>query len=121
MTQSLSLNWIKCQGDVWCNFNAVNLDHIHFNDTEGVYIIWHGGANPKVVYVGKGNIRDRIKYHRERSDIQQFSYLNLFVTWAKVKPEYQDGVEAYLANNWKPPIVGDRHPDTDPIFVNSPW
>ena len=54
MTQSMNLNWHKCQGEVWCNFNAVNLDHNHFNNTEGVYIIWHGGTNPKVVYVGRG-------------------------------------------------------------------
>ena len=120
MTQSLSLHWNKCQGDVWCNFNAVNLDHTHFNNKEGVYIVWHGGANPTVVYVGKGNIKERIEFHRKGNNIQQFSYLNLFVTWAEVKPEHQDGVEAYLADRWKP-IVGDRHPGADPILVNSPW
>ena len=48
------LNWIKCTGDVWCKLNSINLDHEHFNGKNGIYIIWHGGSESKVVYVGKG-------------------------------------------------------------------
>ena len=120
MAQSLFLDWQKCQGNVWCNLNAVNLNHDHFNNRSGVYIIWHGGTQPRVVYVGSGVIRDRINQHRKDRDIQQYSSLNLFVTWANVAPSYQKGVEAYLADNWNPK-VGDRHPNEPPITVNSPW
>ena len=120
MTQSMNLNWNKCQGEVWCNFNAVNLDHSHFNNTEGVYVIWHGGTNPKVVYVGRGNIRERIREHRQRTDIQEYSRFTLFVTWAKVAPEFQEGVEAYLASYWKPKAE-KKHPTAEHITVNSPW
>lgn len=114
------LNWMKCVGDAWCKLNAVNLDHSHFNELAGVYMIWHGGSKPHVVYVGQGDIKDRLKAHRKESDIQQYANLELFVTWASVAPEYRDGVEAYLADHWKPK-VGSRHPVVNRIQTNSPW
>ncbi len=118
---SLELEWMRCWGDVWCKLNLVNLNHEYFNsDISGVYIIWHGGTDPKVVYVGKGKIKDRIMKHRQNPDIQRYEHLGLYVTWAKVSENYRGGVEAYLADKWGP-IVGERHPDAPPIKVNSPW
>lgn len=117
----MQLNWMKCQGDVWCKLNSVNLDHVHFNDLHGVYIIWHGGTAPAVVYVGQGNIKERIDEHRRNKEIQQFEYLGLYVTWATVPKEYYDGVESYLADTWSPK-VGVNHPQIiRRIKVNSPW
>ena len=120
MIQSLILNWHKCQGGVWCNLNTVNLDHDHFNNLDGVYIIWHGGKQPHVVYVGRGLIKDRIKSHRKDNNIQKYSSLNLFVTWAKVLPEFQKGVESYLAGYWEPK-EGEHHLNLPHIMVNAPW
>ena len=68
----MHLSWMKCVGDVWCNLNAVNLDHDHFDEMDGVYIIWHGGNDPRVVYVGRGSIRDRLRKHRLDERIQAF-------------------------------------------------
>ena len=114
------LNWIKCQGNVWCKLNSVNLDHDHFNDKDGVYMIWHGGPEPKVVYIGQGNIRERLYDHRNDPKIQQYTHLDLYVTWATVFGQDRNGVEAYLADYWNPK-VGERHPDARHIHVNSPW
>ena len=118
----MELKWIQCQGDVWCKLNAVNLDHEHFNNLHGVYIIWHGGPNPKVVYVGQGNIKERIKKHRSDPRIQQYVNLDLYVTWGKVDEKRdRDGVELYLAKTWNLEDSG-RHPQTSPpMKVNSPW
>lgn len=119
--QSLRLNWTQCYGSVWCKLNFVNLDHEHFdNEPHGVYIIWHGGPNPAVVYIGQGNIKERVAEHRKDPEIQQYEYLDLYVTWAVVREHDRDGVEAHLAEVWKP-IVGTRHPQASPIEVNSPW
>ena len=41
----------KCQGDVWGTLMDVDLGHAHFNNMEGVYIIWQ--ANGPVVRVDK--------------------------------------------------------------------
>ena len=115
-----NVSWVKCQGDVWCKLNAVNLDHAHFDKLEGVYLIWHGGKVPAVVYVGQGIIRDRIRSHRVDSKIQRYLSMDLFVTWARVERAISDGLEVYLANRWGPK-VGIKHPPAVPIEVNSPW
>ena len=114
------LTWMKCVGDVWCKLNAVNLNHSHFDGKSGVYMVWHGGANPHVVYVGQGVFRDRLLAHRQDDRIQQFADLDLYVTWAEVEKRYRDGVEAFLAKQWSPK-VGVKHPDAPQIHTNSPW
>ena len=96
------LNWMKCQVDVWCKLNHVNLDHEHFNGKNGVYIIWHGGTDPKVVYVGQGNIRDRLKNHRSDRRIQQYKDLDLYVTWQ----QYLDRTVTVWRHTWL--IIGAR-------------
>lgn len=116
----MQLTWIKCQGEVWCQLNSVNLAHQHFSKMDGVYIIWHGGPKPTTVYVGQGGIRDRLTNHRSDPRIQQYNHLGLWVTWASVTQSNRDGVEVYLAQRLKP-IVGERHPDAAPIEVNLPW
>lgn len=65
----MTLSWNKCEGDKWCPFLTVNLDHPHFRSLEGVYIIWHGGQTPWTVYVGQGAIADRLRSHREEEAI----------------------------------------------------
>lgn len=116
----MQLNWIKCKGDVWCKLNSVNLDHEHFNNRYGVYIIWHGGANPRVVYVGQGNIKDCIEHHRQNPDVQKYEHLGLYVTWARVSDDYINNAKAYLADKWDP-IVSEHHSQAPPTEVNSPW
>lgn len=116
----MELNWIKCQGDVWCKLNMVNLEHEHFQGMEGVYMIWHGGSTPRVVYVGQGNIRDRLRSHRSDVSIQQYEGFDIFATWASVPQHHRNGVEAHLASVWSP-LEGTTHPNVPPIQVNSPW
>ena len=114
------LDWIKCKGDVWCKLNTVNLDHEHFDNARGVYIIWHGGSQPHVVYVGQGNIRQRLRAHRADSRIQQYAGSDLYVTWAWVSEEYMNGIEDHLISKWRPK-VNEKLPGTGGVMVNSPW
>lgn len=116
----ISLNWIKCGNDSWCSLNVVNLNNMHFNSLEGVYIIWHAGVNPKVVRVGQGDIKDRLFKHREDEEVQKYSNLGLFVTWARTSVVERDGIERYLGETLKP-LVGSKFPDALPIEVNFPW
>ena len=115
----MDLNWIKCQGDVWCQLNTVNLNHEHFVSISGVYIIWHGGSNAATVRLGQGYIKDRLAAHRIDSDIQAYNHLELYVTWASVSKGSREGVEAYLAQRLQPKI--GQYPNAVPIEVNLPW
>ena len=116
----MQLNWIKCHGDVWCKLSAVNLAHSHFENMHGVYAIWHGGDNAHTVRVGKGYVRDRLQAHRNDPEVQAYARLGLYVTWASVPAQSQDGVEAYLAQRLTPK-VGERFPQAVPAQVNLPW
>lgn len=118
----MDLIWQKCQGEVWCPFMTVDLSHSHFLGMEGVYIIWHGGANPKTVYVGMGQIANRIRAHR--NDVKVTKYLSegtMFVTWSQVARPYQPGVEAYLINTLRPLENVQRGSLVVPQVVNLPW
>ena len=114
------VEWIKCTDGQWCGLNEVDLTHHHFDDMEGVYIIWHGGQYPKVVRVGQGKVATRLAAHRVDDEIQAFSRYGLFVSWAKVTQSSQNGVEAYLGATLNP-LVGTRFPDAKYIEVNLPW
>ncbi|MHC9089110.1 hypothetical protein ACXIHB_10400 [Tenacibaculum sp. IMCC1] len=111
----MEVDWIKCENNNWCNFSTVNLNHEHFNDLKGVYIIWSGET---VVRLGSGSIKDRIADHRNNSEI--IAYSNLKVTWAKINGNQMQGVEKYLSDILTPKI-GERFPDRIPINVNFPW
>jgi len=116
----MHLNWIRCEGDHWCNLLTLNLKHPHFDALEGVYIIWHGAPDPRVVYIGQGVIKERLEEHRNDPSFGGFIDRGLFATWASVAVSSRNGVERYLADKWMP-ILGERRPDANPIEVNSPW
>ncbi len=118
---TLQLNWGRC-GDTpqWCSFDTVNLASKHFDNLEGVYIIWHGGPSPATVRVGQGNIRDRLTAHRNDPAITRYRDQGLYVTWAAVPGGQRDGVERFLADQLQPK-VGVVFPNAQPIRVNLPW
>jgi hypothetical protein len=117
---AMTLTWSKCEGNKWCPFLTVNLDHPHFRSLEGIYINWHGGQTPWTVYVGQGAIADRLRAHRQEQGILQYSHLGLFVTWAQVDLGKRDGIELFL-NSKLQPREGRRAPIAAQIEVNLPW
>ena len=118
---AMPLSWNQCQGDVWCKLNSVNLQHEHFNNRGGVYVIWHGGENPHTVYVGQtGDLRVRFRDHRNDERIQRYGSLGLYVTWANVVPALRDGVERYLGELLRPKVETNL-PTVQPVEVQLPW
>ena len=114
----LQLQWIKSKADTWLEFESFNLPTA---TGVGVYMIWHAGQPGRVVYVGQGDVKSRLGAHRSNKAIVAYAKNGtLHVTWASVSAAQRDGVERYLADQWSP-LVGDAHPDVQPIAVNSPW
>ena len=90
---------------------------------EGVYVIWKetplGGKT--ALYVGAGDIPERIQRHaQEWLSYYAFGAPSLRVSWASTWPWEQDGIERYLAEVYRP-LLGERHPDAEPIPVDLPW
>ena len=120
--QTQTVKWIKCKGDVWCSFEHLNLNTVN---EHGVYIIWYSDKNllvPVTVYVGQGDVADRIAEHREEPEFMEYSFKGtLYVTWAKVPQSYRRGVEKFLAGTLSP-LVGERHPkNVQSVRVPLPW
>ncbi|MCY4654210.1 MAG: hypothetical protein OXC95_13725 [Dehalococcoidia bacterium] len=91
---------------------------------EGVYVIWRQGNDdnsPRYIYVGQGIIAQRLLQHQKaRSLLELENHVGLlWVTWATISPYQMDGVERYLGDVLDP-MLGNRHPDADPIPVNLP-
>jgi hypothetical protein len=115
-----TLTWVKSTKNEWLLFETFsNLADI---ETVGVYIIWHGGETPWTVYVGQGDVKDRLTDHRGNSKITAYNSKGaLRVTWAAVASQAdRDGIERYLADQLSP-LVGEKHPNVTPVAVKLPW
>lgn len=112
----MRVHWNKCGGDKWCDLLNLNLNHPHFNDLSGVYVIWRG-SDGRTVYVGDGEIAARLREHR------QATWANihgaLLATWTRIPEVQQAGVERFLADRLNP-LEGATHPNAAPITVNLP-
>jgi len=117
----MNLKWNDCKGDQWCTFLNVDLSHSHFDDMEGVYIIWYwDNDEPVTIRIGQGIIKDRLNKHREDPEILEYEEKNMYVTWARIDMSEQNAVEKYLADTLRP-LVGENFPDVYPKEVNLPW
>lgn len=115
----MQLNWItefKDGGRI--TFDTVKLDTI---TAKGAYVIYQLGNPGRTVYVGKGDVAERLGCHRDDARFNAHrAKSTLYVAFASVPAASQEGVEKYLATRLQP-LVGERHPDVQEIAVNSPF
>ena len=116
---SLPIYWNRCEGDVWGELYAINLNHPHFDGLEGVYMVWLGGNKPAAICAGSGLIREKLAERCAQPELQALRDKSLLVTWAKVESVACKGVERWLLENLRPKIP-NRIPDSLPIEVNLP-
>ena len=114
---STQLNWSSSKtDDDWHWFPIVKLNQI--ND-EGVYVIRNGLYLGNTLYVGQGNIAERLSEHKTTLRHKRYNIQDLWVAWATVSSENKNGVERFLYNYFKP-IESKRCPEALPISVNLP-
>ena len=118
----LVMEWMKCLGDRWCNLFDVMLESNHFDELDGVYIIWywHKKYLPCVVRVGQGSIREKLLQERQRPAMLALKDYDLLVTWVSVEESQRDGIEKYLGETLTP-IIKRLLPEASPIRVMLPW
>ena len=99
----------------WYKLSEIDLGSIAGS---GVYLIWHTGVNPRVIYVGRGRVADRLSEHQRDASILSYeSQGTLLTTWALVDDRFAKGVERYLIDTYLP-LVNRKRPDATPISVN---
>ena len=115
----LYLPWVKSVNNKWLKLSDLDYAQIQ---TQGVYIIWHGGDAPAVVRVGSGNIGQKLKEHYNNMIIRRYEKRGqLMVTWAEVESHLSiSGIENYLIELCRP-IVSDIRPEAEPLPVRSPF
>ncbi|MBI2787522.1 MAG: type II/IV secretion system protein [Elusimicrobia bacterium] len=116
---SLPVYWNRCEGDVWGELYAINLNHPHFDNLQGVYMVWLGGNKPAAICAGSGLIREQLAERRAQPELQALRDKSLLVTWAKVDTVACKGVERWLLENLRPKVAS-RIPDSLPVEVNLP-
>ena len=118
----LVLEMMKCLGDRWCNLYDVRLDSRHFDELDGVYIIWYWQKKylPAVVKTDQGSIRERLLQDRQRPSILALKDYDLLATWASVGESQRDGIGRYLGETLDP-IIESLLPKASPIRVILPW
>ena len=85
---------------------------------EGVYVIWiETDVGQIALYVGQGNIKQRIDIHNRNEYIVEY-YPS--VSCAEVNYGEMDGIEKYLSEKLSP-LFGERWPNILPTPVNSPF
>ena len=117
------IDWEKCKRGSWCTFSELDLDHEHFDEMEGVYVIWQGEENPVALRVGQGYIKDCLV--KEQNNIEMWTAKQrseIYVTWGEVNREFCNGVVRYIAEVVQAEL-SSPHQDVDPVEVNlpSPW
>ena len=116
----MQVRWVKYESGEWCKLETVNLEQSHFDEMSGIYVIWRGIPNRKYLYVGQGEIKQRLYYHLGQFMQKGIDMSKIYVTWASVHDEYKDGIESYLAYTLLP-SMGKHHPRKPPIPVNLPF
>lgn len=138
MMETMVIHWRKSIKSLsWCQFTAdilndprleANLDgdsRPHFSIRAiGVYIIWTGKHKRRILKVGSGIIKDKLKAHLGDPKILAHKSKGLYATWATTlfgnKPRrIRKGIETFLHIILAPKLA-ESIPDVDPILVNLP-
>lgn len=116
------IEWEICTRGTWCNLLELDLDHEHFDDMEGVYVIWRGADNPLALRVGHGLIRECLAREQNDKDVLAYQQDEIYVTWGKVDRKFCGGIVRYIADVVQPELE-TFSPDIESIKVNipSPW
>lgn len=89
----------------------------------GVLVVWHAGLWPAWVYVAAASDLARALHHlADDDDIMSYEANGgLYVTWSFLRPEYRDGVVAYLVERLRPKVLPNpAAANAVPIPVLSP-
>ena len=111
--------FVKWQKNVYNSswYRLIEIDPLNIA-VSGVYLIWYSGVNPRVVYIGQGDISGRLSSHQNESGILKYaSEGTLLTTWGSVDDSFKRGVERFLIDTYKP-LVNVRVPNVRPISVN---
>ena len=118
---SVEVSWNTFRWNVYDGTMSIHMNI--FGVPKGIYIIWYIDiwGNPVTVYVGQGNIKQRLRNHRLDPAIRNHNFKELYVSWTPILYLYlRNSVERYLGETLKP-LVGSDYPVAMKRYVKLPW
>ncbi len=111
--------WVRSAKKRFHRFLRLDPEGEGLTRTSGVYVIWHAGVRPAWIYVGRSaDLAAALHHHGHNRAITKHEvHGGLYVTWALVREEYQDGVVKYLTDSLKPRVENPEFRPTDVIPV----
>ena len=98
---------LECPWSKWFELNTTNWKD-WTGSKKGVYRIDTGSPNSITVYVGEGDIGERLNDHLDDVRIQAYKEHNLYAKYAFISNNFnRKGAEAYLQRTLQP-VVGNR-------------
>lgn len=90
----------------------IDTEKLGLGGASGIYVLWHGGIRPKWIYVDKSTDLSRdLDIAVDNDEIMEYDNRGgVFVSWALVRPEFQDGVLKYLLDTMEPLIDHPKPP-----------
>ena len=116
----LEVKWERTDQCYWHELMKINFSNPLYKRLHGVFIVWHGGSNPRVLFIGHGKIAKELEKVSFKREIKEFVQLGLYVTWAQFKPEHMKGVHRFLNDKLRPMLSMCKIEDHQ-IYVNLPF
>ena len=117
----ITLTWYVRNNNIIYPLN-IDLTNQRFDNLEGIYVIWYETRLGyfQAVYVGQGEIRNRLYSHRIGNISERHASEHLYVIWAKESSskETREGIEQYLHDLLNP--LESKPQNVTPIQVNWP-
>lgn len=82
----------KCAAGTYFILLKLDLEHKHFDEMEGVYVIWCGDPNPVALRVDYGYIRNCLANGSNDKDALPYEQDEIYVIWGKVDRQFCGGV-----------------------------
>ena len=99
--------WVRSPRNQYYNFLNFDPEEMGLKGASGVYVIWHAGLRPEWLTIGHtDNLAQTFEELGGVDEILEYDrHGNLFVTWSKIRPEFQEGVVKYLHQVIAPMIL----------------
>jgi len=106
-------HWAKTASGKFHRLSITDPEKLGLGVVSAIIVLWRGGLKPTWIYVDKTNdlARDLDTYVDDKAIMYYDSRGGVFVSWALVRPQYQDGVLKYLLQSMAPLI---EHPNPPP-------
>ncbi len=115
-------HWVRTPAGHFWRLADVRPDEIGLARLSGVYVIWHGGVQPRWLRAGRAQ-NLALVLTEARNDAALRAYEDrggLWVAWSAVRPEFQDGVVSHLIRTLDPLLPDPRAsaaPEPIPVLV----